>query len=77
MIIKVTLPYRDVSKDKVDKSRHELQNKMEPDTSLDLATGGGGHSCDGRSCVRIQSFRRRDLITCFGDSAEKEKSELQ
>ena len=37
----------------------------------------GEHSCDGRSCVRIQSFQKEDLATWFGDITEKEKSEVQ
>ena len=50
---------------------------MEPGSCLDLACGGGENSCDGRSCVRIQSFQRGDLATWFGDITEKEKSEVQ
>ena len=51
--------------------------KMEPGSYLDLAGGGGGeHSCDGRSCVRIHSFQEKDSATWFGDIAEKEKSEV-
>ena len=30
--------------------------KLEPCSCLDLTCGGGEHTCDGRSCVRIQSF---------------------
>ena len=36
--------------------------KLEPGSCLDLTCGGGGHTCDGRSCVRIQSFQRKDLV---------------
>ena len=50
--------------------------KMEPGSCLDLTSGSGEHSCDGRSCVRIQSFQREDLATWFGDITEKEKSEV-
>ena len=32
--------------------------KMEPGSCLDLTSGSGEHSCDGRSCVRIQSCVR-------------------
>ena len=53
----------------------KLVKKMEPGSCLDLACGGGEHSCDGRSCVRIQSFQREGLATWFGDITEKEKSE--
>ena len=52
----------------------ELVKKMEPGSCLDLACGGGEHSCDGWFCVRIQSFQREDLATWFGDITEKEKS---
>ena len=38
---------------------------------------GGGHTCDGRSCVRIQSFQGEDLVTWFGDITEREKIEVQ
>ena len=55
----------------------KLVKKMEPGSCLDLACGGGEHSCDGRSCVRIQSFQRVDLATWLGDITEKEKSEVQ
>ena len=51
--------------------------KMEPGSCLDLTCGSGEHTCDGRSCVRIQSFQKEDQITCFGDITEREKSEVQ
>ena len=51
--------------------------KLEPGSCLDLTCGGGGHTCDGRSCVRIQSFQGEDLVTWFGDITEREKSEVQ
>ena len=51
--------------------------KMEPGSCLDLTCGTGEHTCDGRSCVRIQSFQKEDLITWFGDITEREKSEVQ
>ena len=51
--------------------------KLEPGSCLDVAYGGGGHTCDGRSCVRIQSFQREDLVAWFGDISEREKSEVQ
>ena len=37
--------------------------KMEPGSCLDWTCGSGEHTCDGRSCVRIQSFQKNDLIT--------------
>ena len=58
---------------KLEKSR----KKMEPGSCLNLTSGSGENSCDGRSCVRIQSFQREDLVTWFGDIAAKEKSEVQ
>ena len=51
--------------------------KMEPGSCLDLTYGSGEHTCDGRSCVRIQSFQKEDLVTWFEDITEKEKSEVQ
>ena len=51
--------------------------KLEPGSCLDLTCGGGEHTCDGRSCVRIQSFQREDLVAWFGDITEREKSEMQ
>ena len=50
---------------------------MEPGSFLDLVCGGGKHAWDGRSCVRIQSFQKEDLATCFSGITEKEKSEVQ
>ena len=35
--------------------------KLESGSCLDLTCGGGEHSCDGRSCVRIQSFQSEEL----------------
>ena len=51
--------------------------KLEPGSCLDLTCGGGGHTCDGRSCVRIQFFQREDLVAWFDDTTEREKSEVQ
>ena len=51
--------------------------KLEPGSCLDLTCGGGGHTCDGRSCVRKQSFMGKDLVTWFGDITERVKSEGQ
>ena len=51
--------------------------KLEPGSWLGLTCGGGGHTCDGRSCVRIQSFQREDLVARFGDITEREKCEVQ
>ena len=70
-IHKLILPHREESKETTNKYRDEPPKKMEPGSCLDLATGDGGHFCDGRSCVRIQSFQRRYLATWFGDVTEK------
>ena len=35
--------------------------KMEPGSCLDSTCGNGEHTCDGQSCVRIQSFQKEDL----------------
>ena len=51
--------------------------KMEPGSCLDSTCGSGEHICDGRSCVRIQSFQKEDLVTLFEDITEREKSEVQ
>ena len=51
--------------------------RMEPGSCLDSTCGSGEHTCDGRSCVRIQSFQKEDLITWFEDITEREKSEIQ
>ena len=50
--------------------------KMEPGSCLDSTCGNGEHTCDGRSCVRIQSFQKEDLVTWFEDITEREKSEI-
>ena len=50
--------------------------KMEPGSCLDSTCGKGEHTCDGRSCVRIQSFQKEDLVTWFEDITEREKSEI-
>ena len=77
VIHKLFLCHRKESKEKTNKSRDELSKKMEPGICLDVATGCGEHSGDGRFCVKIQSFQRRDLATWFGCVTEKEKSEVQ
>ena len=51
--------------------------KMEPCSCLDSTCENGEHTCDGRSCVRIQSFQKEDLVTWFEDITEREKSEIQ
>ena len=69
------LPHRKESEEtssKLDK----LVKKTEPDSCLDLVWGSGEDSCDGRSCVRIQSFQKEELATWLGDITEKGKSEV-
>ena len=51
--------------------------KMEPASCVDSTCGNGEHTCDGRSCVRIQSFQKEDLVTSFEDITEREMSEVQ
>ena len=58
-------------------SRLGSVKKMEPGSCLDSTCGNGEHTCDGRSCVRIQSFQKEDLVTWFEDITEREKSEKQ
>ena len=55
----------------------ESAKKMEPGSCLDSTCGSGEHTCDGRSCVRILSFQKKDLVTWFEDITEREKSEVQ
>ena len=50
---------------------------MEPGSCFDSTCRNGEHTCDGRSCVRIQSFQKEDLVTWFEDITEREKSEVQ
>ena len=33
--------------------------KMEPGSCLDSTCGSGEHTCNGRSCVRIQPFKKK------------------
>ena len=70
VIHKRILPHSKESEETTSKLDESVK-KMEPSSCLDLACGGGEHSCDGRSCVRIQSFRKRDLATWFDDITEK------
>ena len=51
--------------------------KMEPGSCLDSTCRSGGLTCDGRSCVRIQSYQKEDLVTWFEDITKREKSEVQ
>ena len=51
--------------------------KMEPGSCLDSTSRSGEHTCDGRSCVRIQSFQKEDLVTWFENIMEREKSEVR
>ena len=76
MIHKLILPHSKESEETKSKPEKSAK-KMEPGSCLDLACGGGEHSFDGRSCVRIHSFQKKDLATWFCDITEKEKSEVQ
>ena len=76
IVHKLTLAHQGKSEGATSKL-DKLVKKMEPGSCLDLACGGEKHSCDGRSCVRIQSFQREDLATWFCHTTEKEKSEVQ
>ena len=76
LVPKLILPHRKESEERTSKL-DKLVKKMEPGSCLDLVCGGGEHFCDGRSCVRIKSFQKKELAIWFGDITEKEKSEVQ
>ena len=76
MVHELILPHSKESEETTRKLDKSAKN-MEPSSCLDLMCGSGEHSCDGRFCVRIQSFHKEDLATWFGDITEKEKSEVQ
>ena len=76
VVHKLILPHQGESEEAKSK-RDKLVIKMELGNCLHLACGGGKLSCDMWSCVRIQSFQREDLATWFGDTTEKEKSDVQ
>ena len=63
VIHKLISPHREESKETTSEPGDEPPKKMEHGTCLDLSTGDGGHSCDGRSWARLQSFQRRGLAT--------------
>ena len=75
VVHKLILPQMKESGEKV--SGLETARKMEPGSCLDSTCGNGEHTCDGRSCVRILSFQKQDLVTWFEDITEREKSEVQ
>ena len=76
IVHKLILPNQEESEGATSKLDKMVKN-MEPGSCLDLACGGGEQSCNERSCVRIQSFQKRDIATWFGDITGKEKSEVQ
>ena len=76
VVHKLILPHRKESEETSSK-QEKLAKKMEPDSCLNLVCGVVEPSCDGRSCVRIQSFKKEELATWFSDITEKEKSEVQ
>ena len=55
LVHKLIPPHRKESEETTSKL-DKLMKKMEPGSCVDLVCGGGEHSCDGRSCVRIQFF---------------------
>ena len=59
VIHKLILPYCKESEETTSEPDKSAE-KMEPGSCLDLACGGGEHSCDGRYCVRIHSFQQKD-----------------
>ena len=75
VIHKLILPHSKESEETMNKLERSTK-KMEPGSCLYLTSGSGEHSCDGRSCDRIQSYQKEDLATWFGDITEKEKGEV-
>ena len=75
MVYKLILPQMKESGEAT--SKLGSVKKVEPGSCLDLTCGSGEHTCDGRSCVRVQSFQKEDIITWFGDITEREKIEVQ
>ena len=59
------------------KEQARIGEKDGAGSCLDLTCGSGEYTCDGRSCVRIQSFQKEDLFTWFVDITERKKSEVQ
>ena len=70
VVNKLILPHRKESEETTSKL-DKLVKKMKPGSCLDQVCGDGEHSCDGRSCVRIESFQKEELATWFGDITEK------
>ena len=68
LVHKLIPPHRKKSEETTSKL-DKLMKKIEPGSCVDLVCGGGDHSCDGRSCVRIQFFQKEELATWFGDIA--------
>ena len=75
VVRKLILPHSKESEETVSKLDKSAK-KMEPGSCLDLMCGSREHSCDGRSCVRIQPFQKEVLAIWFGDITVKEKSEV-
>ena len=61
VVHKLILPQMKESGEKT--NNLESAKKMEPGSCLDSTCGSGEHTCDGRSCVRILSFQKEDLVT--------------
>ena len=51
--------------------------KLSHVSTVDLEASRRGQECDGISCVRIQSFQKKDLGACLSDVTEKDKSDSQ
>ena len=62
LVHKLILPHRKESEETTSKLDN-LVKKVEPDSCMDLVCSGGEHSCDGQSCVIIQSFQKEELST--------------
>ena len=75
VVHKLILPQMKESGEKT--NNLESAKKIEPGSCLDSTCRSGEHTCDGRSCVRILSFQKEDLVTWFEDITEREKSEVQ
>ena len=76
MIHRLIFPPREKSRE-ITNNSDKTSKELETGLCLDRAAAGGEYSCDGRYCVRIQSFQSKDLATWFGDLTEKENSEVQ
>ena len=72
VVHKLILPHRKESEETTS-NLDKLVKKMEPGSCLDLMCGGGEHSSDGRSSVRIQFFRKKNPPHGLVTSQRKKK----